>query len=579
MSRIVRFLAVVALALSPVWGVPSVHAASMKYPTWPNFESDGCNTISSSTGFGITISCGTGGFALTQVNSGYACNNIDISVSGFSGSQFTVVATAQSGSVNNNFTINSDGDYYLQFPYFLTNNLVTLQIGQGSGGGGVMTINSISESACPVATNTATPSNTSTPNPSDTVTNTPTVTATPTSGPSHTLTPIPTFTPLPSGHNTFTPTGTSTPQNTATITPTPGPGEVDCGEASFPLLNCNMVPNVYTSQIIPPNHWTITGCSGWSSTGSPFGRQAGNASGWYNYSDGLSAAFTLNNSFDACVDAKQTVNAPVSGILYAHVTGGFHNSQIGINGATPANITLGTNNLGHITAGNVTVAWAIDQTCCVANGTGYVTYDDWYVVPDTPWTPGPTSTATPTSTVPPLTATAIAAVTQTFVASSFTPTPIPIPGAPETPIPTDTECPGGCAVAKLTAIPGMSTRVTVDTSPFDPLKNMSLTRSSCVPFGYLQIPVPHIIGTPAFGSTTPLSYTWTTPITGPWDNSIISGSIVLTNTAVQPCGMSEIPTFVWDLTYWLSVIMLAVGWFLWLIGFVGRLSGEETING
>jgi len=108
---------------------------------------------------------------------------------------------------------------------------------------------------------------------------------------------------------------------------------------------------------------------------------------------------------------------------------------------------------------------------------------------------------------------------------------------------------------------------------------MSLTRSSCVPFGYLQIPVPHIIGTPAFGSTTPLSYTWTTPITGPWDNSIISGSIVLTNTALQPCGMSEIPTFVWDLTYWLSVIMLAVGWFLWLIGFVGRLSGEETING
>jgi len=166
-------------------------------------------------------------------------------------------------------------------------------------------------------------------------------------------------------------------------------------------------------------------------------------------------------------------------------------------------------------------------------------------------------------------------MTLTAIAASFTTTPIPIPGAISTAIPSDTPCPGGCAVGQLTQVPGFATRVLVDTSPFSALEHLSLARSSCQPFGYVQLPVPVIHGTPALGSTTPLSFTWTAPVTHTWDDTN-----VFSNTALQPCAMvNEIPSFVWDLTYWLSVLMCAVGWFMWLIGFVGRLSGEETING
>jgi hypothetical protein len=43
--------------------------------------------------------------------------------------------------------------------------------------------------------------------------------------------------------------------------------------------------------------------------------------------------------------------------------------------------------------------------------------------------------------------------------------------------------------------------------------------------------------------------------------------------------LNEIPSTVWDFTYWFSVFAIAVVFIMWLIGFVGRLSGEETING
>jgi len=182
------------------------------------------------------------------------------------------------------------------------------------------------------------------------------------------------------------------------------------------------------------------------------------------------------------------------------------------------------------------------------------------------------NTATPTSTP---TGTATGTATPPGPTSTPTQTPLPIPGAQSTPIPTDTPCPGGCAVGQLTQVPGFATRVLVDTSPFSALEHLSLARSSCQPFGYVQIPVPVIHGTPALGSTTPLSFTWTAPVTHTWDDTN-----VFSNTALQPCAMvKEIPSFVWDFTYWLSVLMCAVGWCMWLIGFVGRLSGDETING
>src|SRR6185312_1549543 len=110
-------------------------------------------------------------------------------------------------------------------------------------------------------------------------------------------------------------------------------------------------------------------------------------------------------------------------------------------------------------------------------------------------------TATPATPIPPTSTPTLTPVPGTSTPTQTpTQTPVPIPGAMSTNIPTATECPGGCAVAALTQIPGLSTRVTVDTSPFSPLENLSLARSSCAPFGFALVPVPHIIGTPAFGS-------------------------------------------------------------------------------
>lgn len=271
---------------------------------------------------------------------------------------------------------------------------------------------------------------------------------------------------------------------------------------------------------------------------------------------------------------SQNVQAHQTGNVFIQVSwtnGGVGVAAIQIVGNSLVNFNGSVSsifNLGSVTAGNTyTINFGESFT---DGGNGHFNITNIWVGGSSTNTPAPTYTVTTTPTPAPGTSTNTATPTLT---------PVPIPGAMSTNIPTATECPGGCAVAKLTAVPGMATVVTVDTSPFSPLKSLTLTRSTCAAFGYAQIPMPHIIGTPAYGSTTPLSYTWTVPITGPWDNSIVNGSIVLTNTAIEPCAMSEIPSFVWDLTYWLSVLMLAVGWFLWLIGFVGRLSGEETING
>src|SRR6185503_4379744 len=347
MSRIVRFLAVIALALSPVWGVPSVHAASSHTPYWPSFDSSGCNAAGDGQG-SVVIACGTGGYVTTQITSAYGgCSQIDLNVSAWGSGPVIAVATAPVGGLQSSVTINSYGDYFMQLSWVPSTIVGPIQLQLSAPDTANYSLSGLTVNPCPVPTSTPTASNTSTPNPSDTVTHTPTVTSTPTPGPSHTLTPIPTNTPLPSGHNTFTPTLTATPANTATVTPTPGPGEVDCGEASFPVLNCNMQPHLYTSQIIPPTYWTVSGCSGWSSTGTPMGRQAGNPGGFYN--DGATMlAFTISNSYDACVGAAQNVIAPVAGTVYLHVAGtGSHNMEavVGSNGLHV--MALGTNNLGH----------------------------------------------------------------------------------------------------------------------------------------------------------------------------------------------------------------------------------------
>jgi hypothetical protein len=224
-------------------------------------------------------------------------------------------------------------------------------------------------------------------------------------------------------------------------------------------------------------------------------------------------------------------------------------------------------NLGAVTNGaSSTFSVGLNRGSSTPDSQMYFVFDNFWVGSsgNTP-TPVPSATPTITNTPAPGTPTNTVTVTQT---------PVPIPGAMSTNIPTATECPGGCAVAALTQIPGLSTRVTVDTSPFSPFTSLSLARSSCAAFGYAQIPYPVIHGTPALGSTTPLSVTWTLPVTHDWDNTQ-----PFSNTAIEPCAMSEIPTYIWDFTYWLSVLGCAIVFIMWLIGVIGRLSGDETING
>jgi hypothetical protein len=554
MTRLIRFLAVIAIALSPVWGVQTVDAASSpapaRYPVWPSFLSTGCQAIQGPTG-STTISCADASFLLSQVNSGYACNQLDINISTFNSGHFLATATVNSGSQSNSVSITSSGSYYMQFPGFLVNNLITIQIQAVSAGS--MSIASIQTNPCPVATATDTP------NPSNTATNTPVpVTGTPT--------PIATFTPLPSGHNTYTPTvsptGTLVPA-TATATGTAIPGFYNCGDVTFPLLNCNFVGNG-GSRSVPATFWNLG-----ANTGSVLPLcSTGGGGPFFGVIDG---AFGGGLPGDVC---DQSVVPSISGDVYVHYQASyfFGNSGPwlwGVN-TTLTNLTYGSCEVGSANwcdavIGTVTGGSSVTFSFLNHSGTTesalFIYIGNIFVSSsaDTP-TPAP-ATGTPTP--------APGTSTLTPVPSD---TDVPIPGAMSTNIPTATECPGGCAVKALTAIPGMATRTMVDTSPFSALTHLSMARSSCAPFGYVQIPYPVITGTPIMGE--PLNFGWTVPVTHTWDNTN-----PLSNTAIQPCAMSEIPSSLWDFTYWFSVFGIATVFIMWLIGLVGRLSGEETING
>lgn len=561
MSRIIRILAVIALALAPVWGYHSVDAASSTapahYPVWPSFLSTGCTAIQGPTG-STSIACGQGSFLLSQINSGYGCNEVDISIDSFQSGSFLVVGTVNSGSQSNTVSITEAGNYYMQFPGFLTNNLVTLQMTAG-GSGGTMTISRISGAPCAVPTSTATS------NPSFTATNTPIPSSTP-AGATYTITPIPTNTPLPSGHNTFTLTPTSTGTlvpATATTTSTPIPQMYNCGDVTFPLLNCNLYGNG-GSRSIPPTYWNLG-----ATTGSVLPLCSTGGSG--PYFGVIDAAFGGGLPGDVCY---QNVTPSISGTVYVHYQAHYFFGSSGpwywgINGNTTSltygSCDVGSANwcdavLGTVTAGTpVAFSWL--------NHTGSTESALWVYI-------GNIFVSSNSSTPTPAPPTNSPTETNTPVGPTYTPTitPIPIPGAMSTNIATATECPGGCAVSQLTSVPGIATRLAVDTSPFSPFLNLSLSRSPCTPFGYVTIPYPVLTGTPVLGM--PLQYGWTVPVTHTWDNTN-----PLSNTAIQPCAMNEIPSFIWDFTYWLSVLFGAVTWIMWLLGVIGRLSGEETING
>lgn len=563
LGRIIRVLAVIALALSPVWGFPTVHAASSsapsRFPYWPGFFSSGCNAVTQSFG-GVVIACGTGGYVETQITSAYGgCSEIDIDVNGFGSGPFITTATAPVGGIQNTITINDNGHYYMQLNWVPSTIIGPIAIQLTAPDTGNISIQNITVSPCPVPTSTPTI------NPSSTSTNTPVpVTGTPT--------PIPTFTPLPSGHITFTrtptppaPTGTTT--NTPIPTATPNPF-FDCGQPSYPLLNCSWING--TGSGTPPTHWNYSGsifpinnCIAAGGVLTYPTLEAESASGT---STVCGQSVTVGATGNVFVQLQASIRSGSDNNLYVCATACFD-----MNGNYVSCPAGGSSycimNLGAVTAStSSTFSLQLFRGSSSPDDSFYIVINNVWVGSSSTPTPVPSATTTVTSTPAPGTST-----------PTYTPTltPVPIPGAMSTAIPTDTECPGGCVVAQLTAIPGVATRFTVDTSPFSPFTSLSVSRSSCAPFGFVQIPYPVIHGTPALGSTNPLSITWTIPATSTWDDTH-----PFSNTAIQPCAMvNEIPSSIWDMTYWLSVFFLAVVFIMWLIGYVGRLSGDETING
>lgn len=569
MRLLSRILAVVAA--SGIWlFIPGgASARPQSYPVWPSFSSTGCSALQGPGG-STSVSCGQGSFLLSQVAIGYVCNQLDISVTSFQSGSFLVVGTALDGTQNNTITIDGTGNYFMQFPQPLVQNLVTLQMTAG-GSGAIMTVDSITGSPCAVSTSTDTP------NPSFTTTNTPVpVTGTPTA--------IPTHTPLPSGHSTFTPTNTPLPGSTstntatATATSTPGPSERDCGDFTFPVLNCDFTLG-FIRDGSNPDHWVN------SANSASFVMNC-----WQNSSGATLYPETVVNFPNHAYFCKQTVTAHGSGVLViryqltsAESSGVFRIGAANV-GTSPTEVNLDQTGCAYLSVTYCTIS----VIAGVVSGdsydfgpigqTGDSTERAWFFYIDNVWVSPTGSTLTPV----PATATVTGTPTNTSTPVPGTPTntpipsdtPIPIPGAMSTAIATSTECPGGCAVTALTAIPGMATRVMVDTSPFSQLQHLSLARNGCTAFGYVQIPYPVIHGTPVLGSPDPLNVTWTLPVTHDWDNTN-----PYSNTAIEPCAMDEIPTSIWDFTYWLSVMGCSIVFIMWLIGFVGRLSGDETING
>lgn len=537
----VCLLLINCLSASQAQGAPS------RYPVWPSFLSDSCTTVS---GGNTTIVCGVGGSLLSQVNSGYACNRLDISISAFSSGPFTVTATADSGTVNQTFSINETGDYTIDIPGYLVNNLIGIQIDAPDSGS--MSIAYIQTLTCPVP-NTATPvPDTATPNPSDTATPVP---ATSTAGPSHTPTTIPTNTPLPSGHTTFTatPTTTETPVP-ATATPSPtfpaGLTSRDCG-INMVFRDCNLAYGTTYWQEIPG---VSSPCSNRSID---FGSEPDN--------------FDCNNDH---YGSEQLFTAPANGSVFVHIEC-IAGSGWTIGFADTSNLVLEENDQGN---GNCPNTEASGLTQAVTGGTSYYFFmergaSQWEGYIDSATFTYGTGVATITDTPTPQPGTATPTGTATPPPTN---TPLPIPGAKETAIPTDTPCPRGCAVAKLTAVPGaLETALPINTSPFTPLENLSLSRSACTAFFTAAIPMPHVIGTPVYGSTTPLDITWTLPTSGTTGISSTSPISATGAAAFQPCADPAIPMWVWDLTYWGSVLMTFIAFTMWIITVVARLSGNR----
>lgn len=228
-------------------------------------------------------------------------------------------------------------------------------------------------------------------------------TATPTSTDTPTGTPMPTNTVPPGSTNTNTPAAT----NTASATPVPGPTAINCGDPSFPVLNCNAVGHTAGGTNWPA-HWVPTcgGCFDIPGSTDPAmedGQQAMLSGGLppFNSSPVPDAAWM--EGYAGGGNASQLVTAHVSGTLWFQARDNGIVSQ-------PA-VYLETSGGSSLCGANVfsgTMTWY--SLCSVVAGTSYlvvpvsVSAGAWYLdlnsftVVVGAGTPVPTDTPLPTAT-------------------------------------------------------------------------------------------------------------------------------------------------------------------------------------
>lgn len=434
---------------------------------------------------------------------------------------------------------------------------------------------------------------------------TPTVTNTPVPS-----TPTPTITP---GGPTLTPTPTNTATSVATATPTPSPTPINCGDWTFPLLNCNLAGGTGSAQPFTYPSWSVAGYTGLN-TG---------CDGWYMGATYIETEFCTGSG--AYEDLSQNVVVPAAGTLYVVISswtwlscgcGTPPHAYMDFDNGTQVDITsTGTFSLGHISSAG-THSFHL-------RGTGQnwirLTLSSVYVTQDSPIS-SPTATGTVTNT-PTATGTATATPTQPLPGTPIlTSTPRPTPGAgtatwtvtptlvptwvtpvpyPSSTIAAPTPCGANCSLTVFTPTatgtflptpgPGTPTwtpsatgtatatpcplcptavprpsplpqgTIGPDISGLSALYGLSLTRPACTPLGHLPVFVPSLVQTSVFsytmtiGTTTTLGppiQTWWSLPTGPGGTDI---------TQISPCTqLGSSFTWFWDFLYYLQVVLVFI---------------------
>lgn len=525
-SRVVLLL---ALLLLQSGAVDRAYSSPARTPNYPGVDvSNGCYMYTDGK-----IFCNDGGYALSNVVPQYVNQKVQIVLVVEVQGALQVCLAGSCVNASNSETIT-----YPEFgetPYGAPDLLQVTCI-SGPVRWYISQVNLIPISA------PATPTDTATVNPSSTATNTVV--------PGSTDTPIPTSTPRGQAV-TFTPT--VTPPPTGTATPVPGAGYRDCGDAYITVRNCDLQPDMY------PGHDQ----AGWALAGT--GAGCPDENGIYYYNQTLSgvhygAAIVVEPcSGSLTVSATQDTMAGATGSVHVDVNAVFPAAYCFNIGLTIVDLTLSTSRFvafGPCTGGtppgdvamldvdqgdNLQVIISL-QDGPTGDGSGLRPFNLLSVslVPSQA-TFTPTVSATPN------------ALTQTA-----TDTPYPIPGASLTPYPTPTACSGGaCAVEDSTQIPAaIDTVVGIDTSPLTPLELLSVGRTSCQSFGAIPLVEPRLYGTPIYGSSNPISITWTVPATG---------------TQFQPCADPSFGSAWWDTMWNLSILVAIVCWIGWLIHWVRSL--------